>query len=249
MAGERFSLAEAIKIRKKDIREAKQPDAVLTHATSLFDWIMERRNLVLGVVAGLVVVIGGASWVSASSAEKRQEDGSQLSQAIEKTSWIVLEGGTDRAFPTEEAKQAAVGEALASVKALGGDAGRTASLKLASIALDKGEVDTAIGGFEAYLSEAPGSALSVVALEGLAAAYESRQDFARARDTWGKLGDSAPARSLFHQARLYEQEGDKAKARELYEKVIADHESDPAAIDARMRLDLLGVPAPGTGAF
>lgn len=249
MAGVRFSLAEAIKIRKKDIKEAKKPDVVLTHATSLFDWLVDRRNIVLGVVAGFVVVAGGAGWVSASSKEKRQIEGAQLSQAIEKTGWIVLEGGTDRAFPNEEAKQAAVGEALASVKALGGDAGRTASLKLASIALDQGEVDTAISGFESFLSNSNDPALRLVALEGVASAYEAKKDFARARETWVKLGETAPARALFHQARIYEQEGDKAKARELYQQVVAEHESKPAAIDARMRLDLLGAPAPGVGAF
>lgn len=241
---------DVVKIRKKDIKEAKRPDALLVNARSLFDWLVDNRKIALGAIGALAVVLIAVNVIKSSAESKRKTQGAVLSSAINKSAYIVADGVNDRAFPSEEAKQEAVSADFAAARDLGGKVGKSASLGLAAIALEQGDADTAIAGFQSYLAEGGSSPLRIVAIEGLAAAYEAKGEFANAREQYQKLSKlGAEGRALFNEARLAEEEGDKAKARELYQQVVKEHESESVAIDARVRLDLLSTPPAGEGAF
>lgn len=241
------------KIRKKDIQEARRPDAVLVGATGVFDWIVERRNLLLGALAAVVVVVAVGSFISSQNAEKKQETGGQLAQAMALVSRPVIEGSTGKdSFPSIEAKQTAVRAALDGVKqdAPDSEAALSASVALARLDLDAGQPDAAITSLENYLAKVKSGGLRLFATETLGYAYEAKGDLGKAASTFNALKDEGAAgRALFHQARLAEKEGKKDEARKLYEQVIAEHDKELVAAEARSRLELLDLPPAGQGAF
>lgn len=241
------------KIRKKDIQAAKAPDAVLVNATSLFEWIVQRRYLLLGALAVIIVVVSVASFVGGQKDDKRQDVGAKLSAAMALTSRPVIEGATGKdTFPSAEAKSKAVQAELEAVLKEGANtpAAEAASLALARLDLEAGQTDAAIAKFEAYLGSVKKGGLRLFALEGLGYAYEAKGDKAKASSTFAELKDAgAPALALYHQARMAQESGNKDEARKLFEQVVADYDKEPVAGDARARLELLDVPPAGQGAF
>lgn len=240
-------MADAIRIRKKDIQDAKRPDAVLERATSLYDWLVERRKpllTLLGLV-GLALII--TSYVSSSSAERSREVGGELSKAVVVAARPVFEGSSsDDAFPSAQARAEAVQEAYEGVTKTGAGtrAARTAQFGLAFAHLEQGRFDEAIAGFEAYLKGNNSQDLRAFAWEGLGQAQEAKGDLDAARSAFAKLeAVGAPGLALFHQARLAEQAGERDRARELYEQIVAEYELESVATDAKVRLELLGLAA------
>lgn len=243
-----------VKVTKKDIKEAKQPDAVLVGATSLFDWILANRNLVIGAIVALLVVVGAALLISESSASKRAEVGGQLGRAVALASRPVVPGvaiDTDT-FPTAEAKRQAEQKAFAEIVSEhpGSEAAHSAQLQLARVSFEEGRYDDAIAGFQKSLDALGNSPLRLFALEGLGYAYEAKGDLAKAKETFQRLSNAgAPARSLYQQARIAELSGQKDEARKLYEQVTKDYENEVLAGEAQARLELLGLPPAGQGAL
>ncbi len=245
-----------VKITKKDLQEARRPDAVLEGASSLFDWLLERKNIILGAVIGVCVLIGIVSAVQSSSESKSEAVGSKLSSAIELTErQVTAPGATDKdktkkdQFATKEEKAKAVSEAFDNFAKdnAGSTAGNTAALKLAELRLHDGKFDEAAGFAE---KAAANKDLDMFAYESLGYAYEGKGDTAKATEAFKKMADAgAPALALYHQARLTEKAGNKEEARKLYEKVVADFDKDSISGDAKARLDLLNLPPPGVGAI
>lgn len=241
------------KIRKKDIQEARRPDAVLVGATGVFDWIVERRNLLLGVLGAVVVVVAVASFISAQNEEKKQETGAKLAQAMTLVSRPVIDGSTSKdSFPSVEAKQTAVQAALEGVKQDAPDspAALSAGVVLARLELDAGQPDAAIAKLENYLANVKSGGLRLFATETLGYAFEAKGDLDKAASTFAALkNEGAPGRALFHEARLAQNEGNKDEARKLYAQVVAEFDKEPVAAEARSRLELLDLPPAGQGAF
>lgn len=241
------------KIRKKDIQAAKRPDAVLVNATSLFEWIVERRFALLGALAVVVVAVAVASFVGGRKDEARQEIGAKLSAAMELAGRPVIEGATGKdTFPSAEAKANAVKAELESVLKDGGStpAAESATVALARLDVEAGRADAAIEKFETYLGNVKSGGLRLFALEGLGYAYESKGDKTKAASTFARLKDvGAPALALYHQARIAQESGDKNEARKLYEQVVAEYDQELIAGEARSRLELLDLPPAGQGAF
>lgn len=248
-----------VKVTKKDIQEARKPDVVLESATTLFDWLLARRTLVLGALGGVVVLVGVVSLVQSQSAKSEQELGAQLSKAVELSGRPVIEhkdGDTvppdDKSFPSKEAKQKATREALTALVASEpkSEAGKSAAVKLAQLDLEAGKTDEAIAGFQKYLSENPAGGLQLFVLESLGYAYEAKNSLVEAADTFTRLGAAgAPGRALYHKARLAEKAGNKAEAKKLYAQVVSDYDKEVVAGDARTRLELIDAPPAGTGAL
>lgn len=241
------------KIRKKDIQEARRPDAVLVGATGVFDWLVERRNVLLGVLAAIVVVVLIGSFLMSQKQDEAHELGAQLAEAMALTSKPVVEGATgDDSFPSAEAKSTAVREALSGVLKADpeSEAARGAGLILGKLDLEAGQPDAAIEKFEAYLAKVKTGGLRLFALESLGYAYEAKGDVEKAKSTFAQLdGAGAPARALYHQARLAEEAGNKDEARKLYAQVVDEYEAELVAGEARSRLELLNLPPPGQGGF
>lgn len=241
------------KIRKKDIQAAKRPDAVLVNATSLFEWIVQRRYVLLSALAVVVVVVGVASFVGGKKDDKRQKVGGMLSEAMSLANRPVIEGSSGKdTFPSAEAKASAVQAELESVMKEGADtpAAEAATVALARLDVEGGRPDAAISKFEAYLGSVKKGGLRLFALEGLGYAYESKGDKAKAASTFARLKDEgAPALALYHEARIAQESGDKNEARKLFEQVVAEYDKEPVAGEARSRLELLDLPPAGQGAF
>jgi tetratricopeptide (TPR) repeat protein len=244
-------------IRKKDIQEAKRPDAVLEGATSLFDKLLEKRAQVIGGLGAVLAVVALWSFVSSSSAKTAHEAGAKLSAALALEAKPVKEPAKDKAeegesdadsFPTKEDKAKAVEAALAPLAKGSDAAARGASLALAQRAYDAGRFDEAVTGFEAAAKG--DGALALPAFEGQGYAYEAKGDFAKAGEAFAKLKEhGAEGRAQFHAARLLEKQGKKDEARKAYEAVAEKFENDAVSTEARARIDLLDLPAPGAGAL
>lgn len=245
-----------VKITKKDIQEAKRPDLVLVRASSLFDWLLDHRLGVLGVLALVLIAVSAVGLVRSAATAREREAGETLSAAVELSQRpVAAQSSGDVAaklFASRQAKDEAVEAALAAVadKHPDTNAAAVARLDLARIQLSKGQYDEAIAGYQGYLDAFPKSGLRLLALEGLGYAFEGKSDHAKAGETFALLaGDGAPARALYHQARLNEAQGKKDEARKLYEQVVSEFEREQVSGEARVRLELLDVPAAGQGAF
>lgn len=246
-----------VTVTKKDIQEAKRPDAVLEGATSVYDWLVAKRNLVIGALIALLLIIAGVSFAQASSENKKREVGAKLASALELAQRPVVENkegvtppADGKSFPTEEAKSAAVDKALTDIvqQHSGTEAARTAELTLADRRLSAGKTDEAIAGYEKYLGEVGTGGLRLFAIESLGYAYEAKGDTAKAESTFARLGDEgALGLATFHKARLTEKAGKKDEAKKLYEQIAKDYSTENVANEARTRLELIDVPPAGTG--
>ncbi len=242
-------------IRKKDIQDAKKPDAVLEGATSLFDTLLEKRSQVIGGLAAVLAVVAVWSFVGSRSAKAAHEAGAKLSAALALEAKPVKAPAKDKAeegesdadtFPTKEDKAKAVEAALAPLAKGSDAAARGASLALAQRAYDAGRYDDALAGFEAAAKG--DGALALPAFEGRGYAFEAKGDFAKAGESFAKLKEfGAEGRAQFHAARLLEKQGKKDEARKAYETVAEKFENDAVASEARARIDLLDLPAAGVG--
>lgn len=246
-----FALSE--KIRKKDIQAAKRPDAVLVKATSLFQWIVQRRFVLLGVLAVVIVAVAVATFVGGKKDDKKQLVGAKLSSAMSLASRPVIEGAEgSEAFGSAEAKATAVRAELEQVLAEGANspAAQAANIALARLDVEAGEADAAIAKFETYLGDVKKGGLRLFAIEGLGYAFESKGDTEKAATTFASLADAgAPALALYHQARMAQESGNKNEARKLFEQVVSEYENEPVAGEASARLELLDLPPAGQGAF
>lgn len=245
-----------VKVTKKDIQEAKRPDIVFEGATSVFDWIVERSNALVSALIVLVVVVGVVQFARSRSEKQAHEVGTKLSSALELANRPVVEqkdgAAGDKSFPSRAAKNEAVEKAFAAIVAehAGSDAAQTAALQLADLKLETGKADEAIAGYEKYLADAPTGGLRLFAVESLGYAYEAKGDLPKAETAFERLNaEGAGALALFHKARLAEKGGKKDEARKLYEQVAKDFPGEQVANDANTRLELMDVPAAGTGAF
>jgi len=244
-----------IKVRKKDIQEAKRPDAVLERAGTVFEWTLKNRKPLLGGLAALAVVIVGISLASASASSRRHELGTKLSAAVEDLDRPVGpatgEDKGEKTFATKEDRQKAVDQAFGDLLKEHADSavGAAARLQVARSALQAGKPDEAIANLESYLSGSD-QTLRLFAQENLGYAYEAKGDLEKAKAAFQRLADAgAPALALYHQARLAEKAGKKDEARAQYERVVHDFEKEAVAYEARGRLDLLDLPEPGKGAL
>jgi TolA-binding protein len=248
-----------VKIRKKDIQEARQPDVVLEGATSAYDWIVERRNVVGAVLGGVLVLVAVASVVGSQSEASRREAGARFAAAVTNLSKPVVEKSgdaaattDDKSFPSKEAKQKAVREGLEAVTkaSAGSDAAVAASLALARESLDSGKYAEAAAAYAAYLAAHPDGDLAIFAAEGLGYAHEGKEEFDKAQAAFDKLGTlGAAGRAAFHKARLLEKQGKKDEARKAYEAVATGYEKESVAAEARARIELMDMPPPGVGAL
>lgn len=258
--GEKDTALADVKVTKKDIQEARRPDAVLEGATSLFDWLIDHKNAVIGGIVALLLLVGGISVAQNMKQRQFSDTGGKLSSALELTSRPVDPSSAQGdaaaksdAFASKADQTKAFQEALTNVAKDHADsaAAKSASLVLAAQRYNEGKYDEAVSLAETYTKSDDGS-LRALAYETLGNAYAAKNDAAKAEDAYKKVADAgAPAQSAFLLAGLQEKAGKKEEARKAYEKIIADYEKDDAGIarEARSRLDLLDMPAPGQGAL
>ena len=125
----------------------------------------------------------------------------------------------------------------------GSEIARTARITKAAAALRLGKDDEALELYTAALSEKSVDDLDrVTLLQGLATAYTAKADYAKALETFDKLGalNEAYAKALkYDKALLLEQAGKVDDAKTLYHEIIESDPTHPKKSDIERRLATL----------
>jgi len=234
-------------------QELRAPDAFQRVGVEAEGWIARNRFLVLGTV---VVALGIFFAVMATrSLSQRNEEKARvaLGTAVGVLSRPVQAdlppGGTDDPppFKSEKERDEAAVKALSGVLATypGSKAALTATLPLAATEVRLGQLDPAIGHFEAYLAKAPSTEpLRVAALDGLGHAYEAKGQLPQALDAYERMAREEGAgfeagMGAFHRARVLALLGKKQEAAQGFAELVANHPGTPAAKMGQERLAAL----------
>ena len=234
-------------------KELRAPDAFQRAGLEARSWISTRKGLLVGAVVAVIVPLFGIALARTLSDRREVKARTALGTAIGVLSRPVQAdlppGATDDPAPfksAQERDQAAV-TALAGVLASfpGSKAAVTASLPLAAAEVRLGQLDAAIGHFEAYLREAPSTEpLRVSALDGLGHAREAKGDLPQALDAYERMsreeGSGFEAgMGAFHRARVLALIGKKQEAAQAFAELVAANPGTPAARLGQERLAAL----------
>jgi tetratricopeptide (TPR) repeat protein len=234
-------------ITRKDMKE---PDKFQQAATQAASWIASRRRhvAIAGAVAvGILVAIAALAAVQARRAERAGAAASDLLQTMGgEISAVPLPGFPGPFYESEDARQRSIVQAADRVLAEHGSSGAAALAALAKgdAHLRLREWDAARASYERFLADADrDDSLRFGALEGLALAAEGKGDLDAAAQAFERLGREAPPyadRADLERARVLEQAGKVAPAKELLAAFPKSHESSPLAGEAAARLSRLG---------
>jgi hypothetical protein len=233
---------------RRPVATAVEADPLLERAAKLSDWAKKNQGAV-AIVVGAAVLLGAGAGVYAYIEKRHEAQASvDLAKAMDDEHGRIGDPDKEDddshphdprpIFKTIEDRRATAlreyGDVASKFKGTG--AGILARLAEGGILLDKHDVAGAVSAFE----DVKGSALAKAdkevngrALEGLGFAYELKADTEQGDAAHGSLEDAAKAYrelentdvlgfqelGLYHQARVLEKQGDKAKAIELLKKL------------------------------
>jgi tetratricopeptide (TPR) repeat protein len=227
-ASRRIPVATKGKFTRKEL---KGPDEFISFAGKGLEWIAAHlRPLLIGV--GAIAVIGSGIWIWQHFSHRSSLEASDALQAALEIYRRPLKGERggedegDAKKPFENAKErakAALEKFQYVVREFSGtDVARLGHLYVGNCHFTLGETAAAIESFEKFVSKAPEPHLQALALENIGYAYEQKKDPTKAREAFEKLtsGKVNPERGFYHLARLHAAKGDKAKAKEMYQKAL-----------------------------
>lgn len=206
-----------------------------------FQWMMDRRNLLIGVAAVAVVGVVAYAMMNRTQQSATQEAAAAFYDAAR--TYIDAQGGEEATAPglaptpalspeerTKRVTKAAAG--FAATKQAYGDKkiAVLATLGEAGAQVDLGKPKDAVALYDAVLADAATERLArATALQGKATALEAAGDPGAAQAAWGELGALDPqAYGLMaglQAGRLLEKAGKAAEARAHYEKLQKDFEA------------------------
>ena len=237
--------------KKLDRKELRQPDEFQVVAAKAMEYLVARRQLLVGAgiafVALVVIVWGATAYMDSREAKA----GAQLSEALEMQARPIagdpgLLPGAE-AFPSKDDRTKAVQTALEKVRSEFGSsqAGRTAGAQLGFLKLKAGDAAGATTLLSDYVEQGrKDDPLRAVALEALGVAQENQGKLDEAKATYARLAEAgAPERAAFQQARIQLVQG-KPEAKAELEKVAKEYPKDAVAMDAQRRLELASLPPP-----
>ncbi len=237
---------------KAERKEMQKPDEFQVQASRAMQWIIERKNLLIGAGALVVLVVVAAWGVGAYQASQEAKAGSALSAALALVARPVMgdpgstQPGVDT-FATEDAKTQALQAAFEKVRTdfPGRAAARTAGLQLGFLKLKHGDAAGAQTLLQEYLAQAGADdVLRASAQAGLGAALENQGKLDDAAQAYAKLSEDGAAESAAYQAARLAMLEKKPDAKDLLEKVAKDYPKDPVANEARRALELADLPPP-----
>ncbi len=234
-------------------QELRAPDAFQRVGLEAESWISRHRSVVVGGVVAILALYFGITVVRSLSDRREVKARAALGSAIGVLSRPVQAdlpaGATEDPppFKSEQERDQAAATALAGVLASfpGTDAALTATLPLASTEVRLGQLDPAIGHFEAYLRGAPASEpLRVSALDGLGHAHEAKGQLPQALDAYERMSHQEGAgfeagMGAFHRARVLALMGKKQEAAQAFAELVAANPDTPAARLGQERLSAL----------
>lgn len=238
-----------VKTDKKDDLDPMK-DKFVTRSTSLFTWVVDRRQPIgIGVGALLVVVIGAIA-VSSIVDSRRAEASALLDGGFEAYLAPVVpaaevpkdlkEKNPDFVFyETRKARAEEVQKRFAKAVAekAGSPIGEIARLGAAAAHYDLGAFDKAASEYEAFLAAVDDDTawLKANALEGLGQALEAQGKVDEAAKRYQELGalgdDTASLVGKYHEARIAARKGDNDGAKKILKGVI-DTIKERGQIDA-----------------
>jgi tetratricopeptide (TPR) repeat protein len=234
-------------------QELRAPDAFQRVGVEAEGWIARNRNLVLGTVVAALAIFFTVMATRSLSQRKEEKARTALGTAVGVLSRPILAdlppGATDDPppFKSEKDRDEAAVKALADVLTSypGTKAALTATLPLAATEVRLGQLDPAIGHFEAYLSRAPSTEpLRVAALDGLGHAYEAKAQLPQALDAYERMAREEGAgfeagMGAYNRARILAMMGKKQEAAQAFGELVAANPGTTAARLGQERLSAL----------
>ncbi len=106
------------------------------------------------------------------------------------------------------------------------DAGKSALLQYGDVCFQMKDYDAAIAAYEQALDEMENTAFKSMILNGLAYAWEGKNDFKQAVAYFEKIADdedgTARDQALFNMGRLYAKTGEPEKAKAAFQKLVSE---------------------------
>ncbi|HZJ54226.1 MAG TPA: tetratricopeptide repeat protein [Myxococcaceae bacterium] len=233
--------------------ELRAPDAFQRAGLEARSWFSHRRSLVVGAAVA-VVVLGFAVALTKTLSDRREHKarnalGSALGVLSRPIQADLPPGSTEDPppFKSEQERDQAGATALSGVLSSfpGSRAAVTATLPLAAAEVRLGQLDQAIGHYEAYLRGAPASEpLRATALDGLGHAREAKGELPQALEVYERMAREESAGFLagmgsFHRARVLALMGKKQEAAQAFAELVSASPGTPAARLAQERLSAL----------
>jgi len=234
-------------------QELRAPDAFQRVGVGAESWIAQRKTaVVVGVVAllGVFFVVMLARNLSERKEEKaRAALGTAIGVLSRPIQADLPAGAADdpKPFKSEQDRDQAAAAALSGVLSSypGTRAALTATLPLAATEVRLGQLDAAIGHFEAYLRAAPSTEpLRTAALSGLGHAREAKGELPQALEAYERMAREESAgfeagMGSFHRARVLALMGKKQEAAQAFAELVAASPGTPAARLGQERLSAL----------
>lgn len=233
---------------RRSVATAVEADPLVERAAKFSDWA-KKNQVAVGILAGAAVLLGiGAGAYAYVQKQHETQASIDLAKAMDDEHGRIGDPDKDDdeghphdprpVFKTTEDRREAALRAYREVasKFKGTGAGILARLAEGSILLDKHDVNGAVGAFDEVKDSPLAKADAEVhgrALEGLGFAYELKAETEQGDAAHGSLDSADKAfrelentdvlgfeeLGIYHQARVVEKQGDKAKAIELLKKL------------------------------
>ncbi len=239
----------SVKEIKHDIRE----DEVQTFLSRVFQKIVDKPILVLGIVGGVLALALIIASVFAFRDSRRQAAASRLTEAIEIYDAPVGEAAAASddpdapSFASDEERRTRSKEAFEEIRgSLGaGAASDVAGLYLADIALAEGDTEAARKVWQEFLA---GNADHILAISARLNLIHLDRDDGRAAEVAAELEKELadPAKTLpedvllFELAKTRDALGESEAAVELYQRILDEHPQSPYASEARRKTTSAG---------
>jgi tetratricopeptide (TPR) repeat protein len=233
-------------------QELRAPDAFQRVGVGAEGWVAQRKTLVVAAIVAVLVVGFGVAVTKTLSDRRESKARTALGTAIGLLSRPVAgdlpPGATDedKPFKTEQERDQAAAAALSGVLTSysGTRAAVTATLPLAAAEVRLGQLDPAVGHFEAYLRSTPSSEpLRTAALDGLGHAREAKGELPQALEAYERMareesGGFEAGMGSFNRARILALMGKKQEAAQAFAELVA---ASPGTSAARLAQDRLSV--------
>ncbi len=240
------------RIKTESKRPALEPEALLDRYERVSDWVAANLKPIAATAAVLAAI--GLAWgVTAWMGQRAEDQAARLYAAAFKTYQGALEAGQQRVLPPEA--KTAYEQAIVGFQGVHDRYPKTAHAAFALYALGNAHAaleqhDQAISTYDAWLKEY-GDAQDLVPLviQRLGYAYWAKGSLPQALEQFDRVVKmpQAPNRdqAYFETGRLLEQQGQKDKALESYNKLAAEYPSSPWSSEAMPRIVALGGTLPG----
>lgn len=232
------------RLTRKQIKEDIRHGDLQTAVATTYDKILANQNLIIGVVAGILVLLIAFVIVRVVLANRAEAATEELAEAVRifeapVGDEAVADGAPAPAlrFATDDERRARAREAFEAVE--GGKAETVAGLYLADLALREGDKETARRHWEEYLDEQDDDDMLAISVR-LNLLRLDREE-GRGEEAVGYLEDELVSGDpdlpedviLLELAKTLETLGRDDEAGDYYQRILDDHPRSPYAAAAR----------------